>query len=179
MISTFIFWSKNGLTHWKPFNNLFEKVKLKLRKMKLWVRQKYFLQVTKPLILKIIRSYGKSYYIHELKDKRKLDLSKYQTSCNHYLFFRYACYHLYFKSLNLNEDGRKTLTHTLKNRINILPATGRRMMTKNRRFFDVDVSWIITKMLDVTHRTRATTLCIWDSNKYTEIKEPLEYAKYC
>lgn len=52
-------------------------------------------------------------------------------------------------------------------------------MTKNRRFFDVDVSWIITKMLDVTHRTRATTLCIWDSNKYTEIKEPLEYAKYC
>lgn len=55
-------------------------------------------------------------------------------------FFRYACYHLYFKSLNLNEDGRKTLTHTLKNRINILPATGRRMMTKNRRFFDVDVS---------------------------------------
>lgn len=66
MISTFIFWSKNGLTHWKPFNNLFEKVKLKLRKMKLWVRQKYFLQVTKPLILKIIRSYGKSYYIHEL-----------------------------------------------------------------------------------------------------------------
>lgn len=51
-------------------------------------------------------------------------------------------------------------------------------MTKNRRFFDVDVSWIITKMLDVTHRTRATTLCIWDSNKYTEIKEPLEYAKY-
>lgn len=34
-------------------------------------------------------------------------------------------------------------------------------------------------MLDVTHRTRATTLCIWDSNKNTEIKEPLEYAKYC
>lgn len=47
---------------------------------------------------------------------------------------------IYTLSLNLNEDGRKTLTHTLKNRINILPATGRRMMTKNRRFFDVDVS---------------------------------------
>lgn len=52
-------------------------------------------------------------------------------------------------------------------------------MTKNRRFFDVYISWIITKMLDVTHRTRATTLCIWGSNKYTEIKEPLEYANYC
>lgn len=52
-------------------------------------------------------------------------------------------------------------------------------MIKIRRFFDVDVSWIIIKMLDVIYRIRVIMFCIWDFNKYIEIKEFFEYVKYC
>lgn len=40
--------------------------------MKLWVRQKYLLQVTKPLILKIIRSYANLTIYMNCKTKESL-----------------------------------------------------------------------------------------------------------
>lgn len=52
-------------------------------------------------------------------------------------------------------------------------------MIKNRRFFDVYISWIIIKMLDVIYRIRVIMFCIWDFNKNIEIKEFFEYVKYC